>query len=54
MSVDRYLDALFDRLAGTGAAGRRALAEAEDHLPARRPIRARRRDCPVWTPSSAR
>jgi hypothetical protein len=32
MSVDRYLDALFDRLAGTGAAGRRALAEAEDHL----------------------
>ena len=30
--VDQYLDALFDRLAGTGAAGRRALAEAEDHL----------------------
>jgi hypothetical protein len=30
--VDRYLDELFDRLAGTGAAGRRALAEAEDHL----------------------
>lgn len=30
--IDRYLDALFDRLAGTGAAGRRALAEAEDHL----------------------
>jgi hypothetical protein len=30
--VDRYLDEMFDRLAGTGAAGRRALAEAEDHL----------------------
>jgi hypothetical protein len=30
--VDRYLDDLFDRLAGTGAAGRRTLAEAEDHL----------------------
>jgi hypothetical protein len=30
--VDRYLDDLFDRLAGTGTAGRRALAEAEDHL----------------------
>jgi hypothetical protein len=30
--VDRYLDELFDRLAGTGHAGRRALAEAEDHL----------------------
>jgi hypothetical protein len=31
-AVDRYLDELFDRLAGTGAAGRRALVEAEDHL----------------------
>ena len=31
-AIDRYLDELFDRLAGTGAAGRRALAEAEDHL----------------------
>lgn len=30
--IDAYLDELFDRLAGTGAAGRRALAEAEDHL----------------------
>jgi HAAS domain-containing protein len=30
--VERYLDRLFDRLAGGGAAGRRALAEAEDHL----------------------
>jgi hypothetical protein len=30
--AERYLDALFDRLAGTGAAGRRSLAEAEDHL----------------------
>jgi hypothetical protein len=30
--VDRYLDDLFDALAGTGGAGRRALAEAEDHL----------------------
>ena len=30
--VDRYLDEMFDRLAGTGAAGRRALAETEDHL----------------------
>jgi hypothetical protein len=28
----RYLDEMFDRLAGTGAGGRRALAEAEDHL----------------------
>jgi hypothetical protein len=31
-SVERYLDDLFDRLSGTGGAGRRALAEAEDHL----------------------
>lgn len=30
--AERCLDELFDRLAGTGAAGRRALAEAEDHL----------------------
>ncbi|SCG68391.1 permease prefix domain 1-containing protein [Micromonospora inositola] len=30
--IDAYLDRLFDRLAGTGAAGRRALVEAEDHL----------------------
>jgi len=30
--VERYLDGMFDRLAGTGGAGRRALAEAEDHL----------------------
>jgi len=30
--VDRYLDDLFDRLAGTGAAGRRTVAEVEDHL----------------------
>jgi len=30
--VERSLDELFDRLAGTGAAGRRSLAEAEDHL----------------------
>jgi hypothetical protein len=30
--VERCLDELFDNLAGTGAAGRRALAEAEDHL----------------------
>lgn len=31
-AVERYLDRLFDRLAGTGARGRRALAEAEAHL----------------------
>jgi hypothetical protein len=30
--VERYLDELFDRLAGTGQAGRRSLVEAEDHL----------------------
>lgn len=30
--IDHYLDQLFDSLAGTGRAGRRALAEAEDHL----------------------
>jgi hypothetical protein len=30
--IERLLDDLFDRLTGTGAAGRRALAEAEDHL----------------------
>lgn len=30
--VDRHLDEMFDRLAGTGAQGRRLLAEAEDHL----------------------
>ncbi|HKX17808.1 MAG TPA: permease prefix domain 1-containing protein [bacterium] len=32
MSVDRYLDRLFDLLAGTGSRGRRALTEAEAHL----------------------
>jgi hypothetical protein len=31
-AIDTYLDELFDRLAGSGTAGRRALAEAEDHL----------------------
>lgn len=31
-AVDQYLDEMFDRLAGTGGAGRRALSEAEDHL----------------------
>jgi hypothetical protein len=31
-AVERCLDELFDELAGTGAAGRRALTEAEDHL----------------------
>jgi hypothetical protein len=30
--VEQALDELFDRLAGSGSAGRRALAEAEDHL----------------------
>src|SRR5690348_4621953 len=30
--VERYLDTMFDRLTGTGAAGRRMLAEAENHL----------------------
>lgn len=30
--VERLLNEMFDRLAGTGAAGRRALAETEDHL----------------------
>jgi hypothetical protein len=30
--VERHLDEMFDRLAGTGAAGRRAMAEADDHL----------------------
>jgi hypothetical protein len=30
--IERHLDELFDRLAGTGAAGRRALMEAEYHL----------------------
>ena len=30
--AERYLDALFDRLTGTGNAGRRSMAEAEDHL----------------------
>ena len=30
--IERYLDELFDRLAGQGAVGRRALLEAEDHL----------------------
>jgi hypothetical protein len=30
--IERYLDELFDRLAGQGATGRRALTEAEDHL----------------------
>jgi hypothetical protein len=31
-AIESYLDRLFDRLAGTGGTGRRALAEAEDHL----------------------
>jgi hypothetical protein len=31
-NVETFLDDLFDRLAGTGHNGRRALAEAEDHL----------------------
>jgi hypothetical protein len=30
--VEQTLDELFDKLAGTGGPGRRALAEAEDHL----------------------
>ncbi|WP_433833550.1 permease prefix domain 1-containing protein [Actinoplanes sp. CA-015351] len=30
--VERYLDEMFDRLAGTGPAGRRMLAETESHL----------------------
>lgn len=30
--IDAHLDELFDRLSGTGAAGRRALSEADDHL----------------------
>ncbi len=30
--IESYLDELFDQLAGTGAAGRRALMEAEYHL----------------------
>jgi predicted phage tail protein len=30
--IEWYLDELFDQLAGTGAAGRRALMEAEYHL----------------------
>lgn len=31
-AVENYLDDLFDHLAGTGGAGRRALTETEDHL----------------------
>jgi hypothetical protein len=31
-AIDRYLDDLFDRLAGQGAAGRRMLEETADHL----------------------
>lgn len=31
-AVEQYLNELFDRLAGTGAVGRRALVETEDHL----------------------
>jgi len=30
--IERYLDDLFNHLSSTGSAGRRALAEAEDHL----------------------
>ncbi len=32
MSIDEFLDRAFDELGGTGRQGRRALAEAEDHL----------------------
>jgi hypothetical protein len=31
-AVERYLDRLFDLMAGTGSAGRRTLVEVEDHL----------------------
>ena len=31
-AIDQYLDELFDRLSGQGAAGRRMLEEAADHL----------------------
>jgi len=31
-AIDAYLDQLFDHMSGSGAAGRRLLAEAEDHL----------------------
>ena len=31
-AIERYLDHLFDALAGSGASGRRVLAEAEGHL----------------------
>jgi hypothetical protein len=31
-AVERYLDRLFDLMAGTGSAGRRTLFEVEDHL----------------------
>lgn len=31
-AVERFLDVLFDHLAGTGSAGRRTLMETEDHL----------------------
>ena len=31
-AVERYLDEMFDRLAGTGPGGRRMLAETESHL----------------------
>ncbi|WP_203925082.1 permease prefix domain 1-containing protein, partial [Rugosimonospora africana] len=31
-SVERWLDEVFDGLTGTGAGGRRALIEIEDHL----------------------
>jgi hypothetical protein len=31
-AIDQYLDELFDRLSGQGAAGRRMLEEATDHL----------------------
>jgi hypothetical protein len=30
--VERHLDELFNRLSGTGAAGRRSMSEAEEHL----------------------
>ncbi|MET7418642.1 hypothetical protein [Dactylosporangium sp. NPDC005555] len=35
-AVDRYLDEMFDRLSGTGAAGRRLLAAAISITSARR------------------
>lgn len=51
--IDRYLDSLFDQLAGTGEHGRRLLLETEDHLRAAASDAAQRGLSPVAAEAEA-